>query len=375
MHYEVDTSFAKHPLEKFEVQLSGDAAYPVYVCENLILFIKELIPEKHRNREVFIITDKNVWPLLKGKIGLSHVLEDNIFILPSGESSKSFEQLEKILSWLAGKRADRNSMIWAIGGGVVGDIAGLAAGLYARGIPYVQIPTSLMAQVDSAIGGKTAINLSQGKNLVGLFNQPLCVVSDCSILKTLPIREIKAGYAEVLKYALIDNAEYFEKLKRTAKDIKSHGDFDLFNIVCFASQSKCRIVSQDEKDQGARMLLNLGHSFAHAIEVIAGYNGDVLHGEAVAAGLYCAAVYSHTFGYMSDDPEELRTHLHECGIETSWRKLVPHATVDQFLKAMQSDKKNENSKLTLILLKKWGQAFIQKNVSSESVGQILESIK
>jgi 3-dehydroquinate synthetase len=240
-----------------------------------------------------------------------------------------------------------------------------------RGVPYIQVPTTLLAQVDSAVGGKTAVNMPQGKNMVGVFHQPAAVISDTALLSTLPEREMRAGYAEILKYALIDDADFFEWLEKSGAAILAHDTAALAYAVEMACRKKAAIVAQDERDEGLRMLLNLGHTFAHGIEAAAGYNNSVLHGEAVAAGLAMAAEFSQGQG-LCDDAARVCAHLQARGLPTGWRDLLPTTAADDMIAAMSRDKKARGGRMTFILSRGIGQAFVARDIDMNDVTRFIK---
>ncbi len=354
----------------------GARSYPIYIGANLLqnahIYIKPVL----KGRRVAIICDEQVAPLYLAELraGLracaAHIDE---IILPVGEEQKSFSTLEKVLGILLEKNYSRDDCLVAFGGGVVGDITGFCASIMKRGCQFIQIPTTLLAQVDSAVGGKTAINTSAGKNLVGSFYQPRLVLSDTQVLQSLPARQIKAGYSEILKYALIGNVEFFVWLEENVVDLFAHKPDIMVQAIAVSCQMKADIVGSDEHEKGARALLNLGHSFAHALEGVMGYNGDLLHGEAVSVGLMMAFEYAGAyFGGKPSDCQRLRTHLQKIGMPC-FADLPPQITAnpDILLPYMLRDKKNTSNKITLILPRAIGDSFIEKNVDTATVKAFL----
>ncbi len=305
--------------------------------------------------------------------------------VPSGEGSKSFARLESVCGALLDLGLERSHAVIALGGGVIGDLAGFAAAIVKRGVRVVQIPTTLLAQVDSSVGGKTGINARQGKNLIGAFHQPSLVLADLASLKTLPPREFRAGYAEVMKYGALGDASFFQWLEENWERVFAQEEEALTRVVEVSCTMKANIVARDEFETGDRALLNLGHTFGHAIEAWAGYSGKVLHGEAVALGTVLAAQFSHRQGLCDETvPQRLEAHLANCGFATSLigtsegnaaslksqTGSVP--TVQELLHFMEQDKKVRNGQMTFILLRAMGQAFVARNVSRQEIGAFLE---
>ena len=318
------------------------------------------------SKKVCIVTDETVAKLYLVK--LMKALEEAGFkacppiILPAGEQTKNFQQLQYIIEKCLSYKLGRDSTLVALGGGVIGDIAGFAAAILMRGIGFVQIPTTLLSQVDSSVGGKTGINTAAGKNLAGAFYQPKVVLIDSDALKTLPMRELKAGYAEILKYALINDPAFFNWLEQNGKELLA-GDAALQKYAIDAScRSKAAIVEEDENEEkDIRALLNFGHSFGHALEALGGYDGRLLHGEAVGIG----SLLAHEFSLQMElcparDVERLRQHLVKTGLMIEGPFKV---TAQDMLTRMQGDKKNRGGQMTLILTKGIGQAFVARHVS------------
>jgi 3-dehydroquinate synthase len=294
--------------------------------------------------------------------------------LPPGEASKSFEGLELLCRHLLQAGCERGDLIIAFGGGVVGDLAGLAAGLLKRGVDFVQMPTTLLAQVDSSVGGKTAIDTPEGKNLIGLFNQPRLVIADLDMLATLPARERRAGYAEIVKIGLINDAPFFAWCEANAEALLAGDAAALVYAIRHAVAAKAAIVAADEREQGARALLNLGHTFAHALEAHSGYDGALLHGEAVAAGMSLAFAFSAAQGLCSaGDAARVAAHLQKAGFITDLRRL-PGAPFDpeKLMGLMAADKKSEAGAITLILARAIGEAFVHKRADAAALCAFLQ---
>jgi 3-dehydroquinate synthase len=347
-------------------------SYSVHAGLGLITRAGELIAPFAPTKRVFIITDQNVARLHRDALVQSldtAGLSNWTITLPPGEGSKSFGTLELTLRHLLQAGINRKDLIIAFGGGVIGDLAGLAAGLIKRGVDFVQIPTTLLAQVDSSVGGKTAIDAPEGKNLIGLIHQPRLVLADQDVLDTLPERELRAGYAEIVKVGLIGDARFYEWCEANAAAVLAREPQALAHAITTAIAFKARIVEADETEQGDRALLNLGHTFAHALEAHADYNGALLHGEAVAAGMALAFALSAKLGLASQaDANRVRAHLESAGLVTDLRKL-PGAPYDaeKLLALMAGDKKAEAGAITLILARGIGQAFVQKAADPQAI--------
>lgn len=328
--------------------------------------------------KVAIITDDIVGPLYLEALQSSLEAKGthcHAITLPAGESTKSFTHLQAILDELLSAGFERGDTLIALGGGVIGDLTGFAASILKRGCKFIQIPTTLLAQVDSSVGGKTAINAPQGKNLIGAFYQPRLVLADISVLSTLPARQIKAGYAEVVKYGLLGDLEFFEWLESRGQDVLALDDAAITRAVATSCQMKANIVADDERERGQRALLNLGHSFGHAFEALAQYKPDLLHGEAVSAGMAMAFDYSAARGLCTtEDAKRVKAHFAALGL-TGWADLPDRVTRrrDKLLPAMMQDKKNERGEITLILTRAIGAAFVRKGEDAEILNNFLLS--
>jgi 3-dehydroquinate synthase len=355
----------------------GPRSYDVHVGPGLLARAGELIAPHARSGRVFVISDENVAPLYGHTLtaslagaGLTH----STTVLAPGEATKSFAQLEYLCRTLLRSGIVRGDLVVALGGGVIGDLTGLAAGLVMRGIDYVQIPTTLLSQVDSSVGGKTAVDAPEGKNLVGMIHQPRLVLADTDVLATLSAREMRCGYAEIVKAGLIGDADFFHWCEANVARVLAREPEAVAHAITTAIAFKTRIVEADEREAGQRALLNLGHTFAHALEAHAGYDDALLHGEAVAAGL--ALVFSHAaqLGVCSqNDAIRVRAHLENAGLHTDLRTL-PGAPYDaeKLLALMAGDKKAEASALTLVLPRGIGQAFVHKNADPASLLSFLK---
>ncbi len=324
-----------------------------------------------------IVTDENLaalhLPALHKALAQERI-EATTITIPAGEASKSFERLQDVVARLLDARLERSDVVIALGGGVVGDLAGFAAAITRRGMQLVQIPTSLLAQVDSSVGGKTGINAPQGKNLVGAFFQPRLVLADTDLLATLPAREFAAGYGEIVKYGLIDRPDFFTWLEDNREAVFAGGEA-LIDAVTQCCQAKAAIVAADEHEAGRRALLNLGHTFAHALEGACGYDAArLVHGEAVAIGLVLAHQFSAELGLApAEDTERVRRHLSLAGLPVALSAIPgPPLAAGQLMHHIGQDKKVTSGRLTFILSKGIGQAFIADDVAEDTVRQFLQ---
>ncbi|MBV8848817.1 MAG: 3-dehydroquinate synthase, partial [Methylobacteriaceae bacterium] len=359
------------------VELPG-RRYDIVIGEELISEAGGLLAKLAPGVACAIVTDTNVaqhhLPKLQSSLDAAGMRNAAIIITP-GEPSKSFATYERVCEEILAARMERGDLVVALGGGVVGDLAGFAAATVRRGMRLVQIPTSLLAQVDSSVGGKTGINSPHGKNLIGAFHQPALVIADTTTLATLPEREFRAGYAEIVKYGLIDDAEFFYWLETEWRNIFAGGPARL-HAIAKSCASKAAIVRRDETEQGDRALLNLGHTFAHAFERLTNYDSArLVHGEAVALGIACAFRFSNAQGLCSgQDAERVVRHLDTVGFHTKIRDIPSwNANADAILDAMFQDKKVQRGALTLILARGIGESFIAKNVASSDVRSFLEN--
>jgi 3-dehydroquinate synthase len=305
--------------------------------------------------------------LAVGGVGVATVVT-----VPAGESSKSFAVLEDVCETLVAARVERGDLVVALGGGVVGDLAGFAAALVRRGLDYVQVPTTLLAQVDSSVGGKTAIDSRHGKNLIGAFHQPILVVADTALLDTLPAREFAAGYAEVAKYGLLGDAAFFARLETDWREVFA-GGAAREQAIAVSCRAKAAIVSRDERETGERALLNLGHTFGHAFEAAAGFSGRLLHGEAIALGMVLAFDLSARRGLLgAADAQRVARHLAAVGLPTHLSEVADFLPdVDQLMSLIAQDKKVQRGRLTFILARAIGEAFIAADVDAAEVRAFL----
>ncbi|OFW80931.1 MAG: 3-dehydroquinate synthase [Alphaproteobacteria bacterium RIFCSPLOWO2_01_FULL_40_26] len=354
-----------------KVSLSlGERSYDIVIEKNALDFLPQFLAEKKYSK-IFVITDENVANLHLSRLcGVLHNAEK--IILPCGEKTKSFALLEKTCEEILSKGIDRRSLIVAFGGGVVGDFAGFAASILLRGIDFIQIPTTLLAMVDSSVGGKTAINSHVGKNLVGSFYQPKLVLCDIEFLKTLPLRELRSGYAEVVKYGFIRDEKFFEFLEKNHQKIFSFDEEILQTIITNSCRFKAEIVGRDERESSERALLNFGHTFGHIFETECGYSDEILHGEAVALGMVMAAKMSQNFGMiLRDDFVRIVSHLENCGFITDPKNLRKNWNKENLTCHLFKDKKVEDQKLTFILLERIGKAVVRKGVELKEFKKVL----
>ena len=354
----------------------GERSYDIVVGDGLIDRAGAYLAPFAGPRPLLVVTDETVAFLHLGRLEASldaAGLAYHRFVLPDGEASKSFAQLEDLLERILETGPERSSVVVALGGGVVGDLAGVAASLALRGLGFVQIPTTLLAQVDSAVGGKTAINSGYGKNLVGAFHQPKLVLSDTGTLDTLPRRERLAGYAEVVKYGLLGDRAFFEWLEDRGRAVIDGGGEARGYAVRKSCAAKAAIVAADETEQGVRALLNLGHTFGHAIEARARYDGAVLHGEAVAVGLVLAFALSAELGLCArEDAARVRCHLRAVGLPAVVADLgADLGGADDLIAAMGRDKKVRSGELNFILARGIGDAFIASGVDRSALECVL----
>jgi 3-dehydroquinate synthase len=347
-------------------------SYPIYVGEQL-LQNPELILSHITGHQVLIVTQANVAQhyLSILKHGLSH-LQCNEIILSDGEQAKNITEWQNIINVLLQSGHERTTTLIALGGGVVGDVTGFAAACYQRGVNHIQIPTTLIAQVDSAIGGKTAVNHSHGKNMIGAFHQPQCVITDVNVLKTLPNREFISGLAEIIKYGLICDAEFFAWLENNIEKLLSRDISTLLYAVSHSALQKANIVSQDEKEFGIRSLLNFGHTFGHALETACAYQ-NIFHGEAVALGMAMAAKLSASLSMISLTEYERIIQLLKKSELLKVQIQLPSAS--EMLTLMMRDKKVRAGKLNLILLNKIGQAIKVQDIVEAQIASAIESIR
>ena len=358
----------------------GERSYTINIGRNLLSRAHEFVPWDLKGRSVFILTDENVSNPHAGQvyecIKSCQPQSVQLLALPSGEKTKAFSELERVVSWIIDHGVERGSVIFAVGGGVIGDLTGFAASIVMRGIGFVQVPTTLLAQVDSSVGGKTAVNVPQGKNLVGSFYQPISVICDIDTLKTLPRREILAGYAEIVKYGLINDPEFFIWLEKEGEAVCNIEPEAVAKAIEVSCKKKSEIVSADEFEKGSRALLNLGHTFGHALEAAAGYDGRLLHGEAVAIGMVMAFHLSCRMGICDQsEVERVEAHLASIGLPTKANMIFPPLDCDakELFSYMKRDKKVSMGEITFIITEAIGKARISKEVDHKDVMAVLEN--
>lgn len=355
----------------------GTRAYDVHIGPGLVSRAGGLIAPLLRRPKVAIITDENV-----GRLHLKTLLDGleaegiahSTLTLPAGEATKSWPHFERAVEWLLAERIERRDIVIAFGGGVIGDLVGFAAAVLRRGVRFVQIPTSLLAQVDSSVGGKTGINAPQGKNLIGAFHQPSLVLADTEVLDALPARDYLAGYGEVVKYGLLGDFAFFEWLEANGP-AAARGDMAArIRAVKRSVEMKAEIVVRDETEQGDRALLNLGHTFCHALEAATGYSDRLLHGEGVAIGCALAFDLSALLGLCpQEEPSRVRAHLRAMNMKADLGDIdgdLPDA--DGILALMEQDKKVVDGRLNFVLARGIGQAFVAKDVDPDTVRALLQ---
>lgn len=353
----------------------GERSYDIHVGPDAIAEAGTLLQPFARG-PVPVVTDHNVAFLhldrLLGVLQASGIAAKPV-IVDAGESTKSFVWLERVTSQLLASGVDRGGLIIALGGGVVGDLTGFAAGILKRGIAFAQIPTTLLSQVDSSVGGKTAINVPEGKNLVGVFHQPSIVIADTNVLGTLPRRELLSGYAEVVKTAALGNAEYFSWLEAHASDALNGKPEAIVHAVAEACRMKAGIVARDERESGERALLNLGHTFGHALETTTGFSDRLLHGEGVAIGMALAFQLSTKLGLCpQSDTDRLLRHLKSLGLPSTIADIPgERPSSEALIAAMAHDKKVKDGKLIFVLARGIGETFVTGDVPVEAVLDVL----
>ena len=347
----------------------GLRSYPIVIGEGL-LRDASLVGGHVHARDVLIVSNTTVAPLYLGALEASLRPRRTVAtLLPDGESYKTLDTVERILDVLVANRFGRDCALVALGGGVVGDMAGFAASLYQRGVAFVQVPTTLLAQVDSAVGGKTGVNHPGGKNLIGAFHQPAAVLADTTTLSTLPPRELRAGLAEVVKYGLIRDEAFFAWLEAHSQALLAGDTLALVHVIRRSCEIKAAVVGRDEHERGERALLNLGHTFGHAIESATGY-GRWLHGEAVGAGMVMAARMSHESGFLGTaDLDRVISLIERLGLPTHVPELQPQAMLEH----MRIDKKVLDGRIRLVLLRGIGQAFVTADYDEGRLRRTLEA--
>ena len=354
----------------------GARSYDIVIGRDLIASLGARVAALRPGAKAAIVTDENVaaYHLATAEAALAGAgVASTRVTVPVGEGSKSFRVFEQVCEAIIAARIERGDLVIALGGGVIGDLAGFAASVVRRGLDYVQVPTTLLAQVDSSVGGKTAINSAHGKNLIGTFHQPILVVADTAALDTLPERQFRAGYAEVVKYGLLGDAGFFSWLEANWREVfaggKSSGSLAREHAIVVSCRAKAAIVARDERETGDRALLNFGHTFGHALEAACGFSDRLLHGEAVAAGMALALAFSARRGLLpAAEAERAIRHLAEVGLPTRPRDIpggLP--SVDRLMELMAQDKKVKRGVLTFILARGIGSAFVEGGVDERDV--------
>ena len=358
----------------------GERAYEIIIGRDVLASLGARIAALRPGVRTAIVTDRSVakyWlnateTSLQGTgIAVSRIIVDE------GEGSKTYAGLEQVSEALIAAKIERNDLVIALGGGVVGDLAGFAAAILRRGVDFVQVPTTLLAQVDSSVGGKTGINSPQGKNLLGAFHQPILVVADTAVLDTLPARQFRAGYAEVAKYGVLGDQAFFTWLEANHAEVFK-GGAAREHAIATSCRAKAAIVARDERETGERALLNLGHTFGHALEAATGFSDRLFHGEGVAIGMMLAAEFSATLGMIPQaDAARIKRHLAEVGLPTQLQDVAGFAQegladADALMALMAQDKKVRRGQLTLILLEAIGRAVIARNVEPATVRDFLQ---
>jgi 3-dehydroquinate synthase len=358
----------------------GERAYDIVIGRDVLASLGARVAALRPGARAAVVTDRNVarhWlertkaSLAEAGVATSHI------VVEEGEGSKTYAGLEQVCEALIAARIERNDLVIALGGGVVGDLAGFAAAILRRGVDFVQVPTSLLAQVDSSVGGKTGINSPQGKNLIGAFHQPLLVIADTLVLDTLPPRQFRAGYAEVAKYGVLGDEAFFAWLETNHAGVFKGGEARE-HAIATSCRAKAAIVARDERETGERALLNLGHTFGHALEAATGFSDRLFHGEGVAIGMVLAAEFSASLGMMSQEAAvRVERHLAEVGLPTHLQDIAGFAQegladADALLALMAQDKKVRRGRLTFILLEAIGRAVVATDVDPARVRDFLQ---
>ena len=367
---------ALRPSEPTTVNVAlGNRAYDIVIGRGVAASLGLRIAALKLGARLAIVTDENVarahLDSLEAQLSAAGMTVARI-VVPPGEGSKSFASFERVCDALIAAKIERNDLIVAFGGGVVGDLAGYAAASVRRGLDFVQVPTTLLAQVDSSVGGKTGINSRHGKNLVGAFHQPILVLADTALLDTLPQRDFRAGYAELAKFGLLGDAGFFAWLEANWQDAFAGGPARE-HAIAIACRGKAAIVARDERETGERALLNLGHTFGHAFEAAAGFSDKLLHGEAISLGIVCAFEFSTRLGLLStNDAGRVAHHLAAVGLPTHLRDVPALSTnADALMELIAQDKKVKRGKLTFILVRGIGNAFVAPDVDPAQVRDFL----
>lgn len=357
----------------------GERAYDIVIGRGVIGALGERIAKLRPGARTAIVTDVNVakhWLERTEAVLAEAGIASSRVIVGEGEASKTYAGLEQVCEALIAAKIERNDLVIALGGGVIGDLAGFAAAIVRRGVDFVQVPTSLLAQVDSSVGGKTGINSPKGKNLLGAFHQPVLVIADTEVLDTLSPRQFRAGYAEVVKYGVLGDAKFFDWLEANRNDLFA-GGASREHAIAESCRAKAAIVARDERETGDRALLNLGHTFGHALEAATGFSDRLFHGEGVSIGMVLAAEFSAEIGMLPQAAaDRVRKHLSDSGLPVRLQDIAGFAQegladADALMNLMAQDKKVKRGQLTFILLKALGQAVIVPNVEPGTVREFL----
>lgn len=357
----------------------GERSYDICIGNDLLDQAGPIIEQLRPGVKCSIVTDENVarhhLAPLQTSLETAGIKNKAITLKP-GEQTKSFDQLSALVENLLEQKIERGDLVIALGGGVIGDLTGFAASILRRGVDFIQIPTSLLAQVDSSVGGKTGINSQYGKNLIGAFHQPILVLCDIDVLKTLEPRQFHAGYAEVVKYGLIRDADFFHWLEDNRAKIYDLNPEALIHAIKTSCMMKAAIVSEDEKEHGLRALLNLGHTFGHAFEALTGYGDKLLHGEAIAIGMVLAFEFSQQLNLCDQGlANRVQSHFQDAQLPTKIQDIPDAAqiiTLDALMEKMAQDKKVERSQLVFILAKAIGEAFVSRDIKPQTLKRFLE---
>lgn len=365
-------------IRRIPVAGEGFKSYEVLVGQGLVADAASHVLPFLKNRRVFIVTDTNVAQFhlepLMAQLATA-AIEATSVVVPAGEETKSWDGLKQVTDAFVIAGLDRKDMVIALGGGVIGDLTGFACAIYMRGIDFIQIPTTVLAQVDSSVGGKTAIDHPAGKNLIGAFHQPRLVLCDLDVLSTLPDREVRCGYAEIIKYGLLGDAVFFDWLEANVDKVIGRDMAALSHAVARSVEMKAEIVAQDEREGGVRALLNLGHTFGHALEAEVGFGDTLLHGEAVAVGMAQAFRYCAQTGECdASEADRAIAAIAASGLPTQMGHIRNEAfPVERLIEHMGHDKKAEGGSLTFVLVKGIGKAYVAKKVKAAAIARFLET--
>jgi len=372
----VENSEMKNTTKRVRVEL-GARSYNILIGAGLLDNVAELILEHVGDGKCAVVTDSNVGAIYLDRVAEQLKAQDRYagaITVPAGERSKCFSQLESLCSDLLDLEIERGDIVIALGGGVIGDLAGFAASILRRGVRVVQIPTSLLAQVDSSVGGKTGINMGQGKNLIGTFSQPSLVLADLEVLETLPERQFVSGFAEVVKYGLIDQPDFFDWLEENMSSILAGDKNARAHAIAMSCEAKARIVALDETEAGQRALLNLGHTFGHALETWYGYSDRLLHGEGVSIGMVMAYRFSEALGHCAAGAaDRVEAHLKAAGLPTKIADIGGEDVPDQatLLRHISQDKKVQRGRVMLVLARALGDAFLTRDVERDALASFI----